>query len=570
MATSTGDGDTSPRQVSAWIRAGESYRVEFKGERHEPLNDRALIEAVVCLANGAGGVLLVGVEDDSTTTGARPRHEGGRTDPIRLQALIANNTQPPVSTAVSVVDLGGVPVIVIHVPDSPRVVGTNRGTYVRRAVGGDGRPTCVPYHAHEMLAHEVDRGAIDYASLPVPGAGWDDLDPLEFERLRRLVTEAGGRGDRVLASLSDHEIASATGLARNGTEITAGALLLFGRPAALRRFIPTHEAAFQVLRGVGVEVNDFFIYPLFRLAEELFTRFQARNREEEVQFGLFRIPVAAYSEAAFREGVANALTHRDYTRRGAVHVQWGDDQLEISSPGGFPEGIRLDNLLVAPPHPRSPLLADVFKRTGLVERTGRGINRMFAEQLRVGRPAPDYGRSTDQHVVAVLPGGPANLSITRWVVEQERQGNRPLTLPELQVMSELLRDRRATTSDLAKILQRTEAETRNHLARMVERGWVQARGERKGRTWHLSAAVYRALEAPAGYVRIRGFEPLQQEQMVLAYVDAHDQITRGQAAELCAITPEQAGRLLRRLATKGKLHRRGERRGTYYEAPDSG
>lgn len=305
----------------------------------------------------------------------------------------------------------------------------------------------------------------------------------------------------------------------------------------------------------------------FGWPREMFSRFRARNREEELQFGLLRVAVPAYSETAFREALANALTHRDYTRRGALHVQWHEDQLEVSSPGGFSEGIRVDNLLVAAPHPRSPLLADAFKRTGLVERTGRGINRMFAEQLRVGRPAPDYGRSTEGQVVAVLPGGPANLSVTRWVLEQERQGARPLTLPELQVLSELVLERRATTAELAHVLQRTEHETRNHLARMVERGWVEARGERKGRTWHLSAAVYRALEASAGYVRVRGFEPLQQEQMVLAYVEAHGQITRAQATELCAITPPQASRLLRRLAAQGKLIRRGERRGSFYENP---
>lgn len=143
-----------------------------------------------------------------------------------------------------------------------------------------------------------------------------------------------------------------------------------------------------MLRGLEVEVSDFLPYPLLRLAEEMFARFQARNAEEELQSGLFRVAISTYSETAFREALANALIHRDYTRRGAVHVQWSEEQLEISSPGGFPSGIRLDNLLVAPPHPRSPLLADAFKRTGLVERTGRGINRMFAEQLRVRRPAP--------------------------------------------------------------------------------------------------------------------------------------------------------------------------------------
>jgi ATP-dependent DNA helicase RecG len=541
--------------------------VEFKGEGRERFNDRDLVEAVVCLANGSGGVLIVGVEDDGTVTGARPRHESGRTDLLRVQALIANMTQPPLSAVASTVQVSGRDVLVIEVPDSPRVVGTTRGTYVRRAITGDGRPTCVPYHAHEMLAHEVDRGAVDWAALRVGSAEWSDLDPLEFERLRQMTATAASGSDRVLGTLSDREIASALGLAGRDGEVTTGALLMFGRGDALRRFLPTHEAAFQVLRGLEVEVNDFLPFPLLRLAEEMLARFRVRNSESEVDFGLLRVAVSAYSETAFREALANALVHRDYTRPGAIHVQWSEEQLEISSPGGFPSGIRLDNLLVAPPHPRSPLLADAFKRAGLVERTGRGINRMFAEQLRVGRSAPDYGRSSDAHVVAVLPGGPANLAMTKWVLEQESQQGAPLRLSELQVLAELMRERRATTTELASLIQRTEAETRSLLTRMVERGWIEARGDGKGRTWHLSAAVYRVLDAPAGYVRVRGFEPLQQEQMILQFIDAHGRITRNQAADLCSLSPDQASRLLRRLTAEGKLERQGERKGTIYSRP---
>ncbi|MGH3495075.1 MAG: hypothetical protein ACRDQ1_17830 [Sciscionella sp.] len=119
------------------------------------------------------------------------------------------------------------------------------------------------------------------------------------------------------------------------------------------------------------------------------------------------------------------------------------------------------------------------------------------------------------------------------------------------MLSELLRERRSSTEELAAVLQRTAAETRAHLTRMVERGWVEARGERKGRTWHLSAAVCRALDTPVGYVRVRGFEPIQREQVVLAYVDAHGQITRGQAADLCGLAPAQATRLLRSLVDRG-------------------
>ncbi|MDQ1294232.1 MAG: ATP-dependent helicase RecG, partial [Actinomycetota bacterium] len=540
----------------------------FKREQRGRLNDRDLVEAVVCLTNGTGGVLLVGVEDDGAVTGARPRHEDERTDTPRVQALIANQTQPAISTTVSVVEYADRSVLVVEVPDSPRVVGTTRGTYVRRAIGADGRPTCLPYHAHEMLAHEVDRGAVDWARLTMSGADQEDLDPWEFERLRRLVSTAPDGADRVLVTLSDQELLSALGLTDTGGQITAGALLLFGREQSLARFLPTHEAAFQVLRGLEVETNEFFRAPLLKLSEELFLRFRARNPEEEFDFGLLRVPVAAYSQTAFREALANALIHRDYTRRGAIHIQWSEHQLEIASPGGFPRGIRLDNLLVAPPHPRSPLLADAFKRAGLVERTGRGINRMFAEQLRVGREAPDYGRSSADHVVAVLPGGPANLAMTRWVLEQEQQTGKPIGLSDLQVLAELSRERRATTVQLAQVMQRSEAEARRLLTHMVERGWVEARGEGRGRSWHLSAAVYRALEAPAGYVRTRGCEPLQQEQMILQYVEAHGQIARTQAADLCSMTPAQASRLLRRLTSEDKLAKHGERRWSTYTRPN--
>ena len=47
------------------IESGEGLTVEFKGEEQAPLSDADLIEAVVCLANGQGGTLLIGVEDKS-------------------------------------------------------------------------------------------------------------------------------------------------------------------------------------------------------------------------------------------------------------------------------------------------------------------------------------------------------------------------------------------------------------------------------------------------------------------------------------------------------------------------
>ena len=558
----------TPEALRSLIVGGETLEVEFKGEEARPLSDADLVEAVVCLANRPGdtpGWLLVGVEDDGRITAARPRHHD-RTDPLRVQALVASRTRPSISVRAELVQVESRGVLAIEVPASRSPLGTADGRYLRRAIGGDGRPACVPMHFHEMQALQADRGVLDYSALTVTDARWEDLDPLEFERFRRFIRESQGRGDASLIDLPDLELAKALGAVQANHAISAVrvlGLLLFGREEALRRLLAAHEAAFQVLSGQKVEVNDFFRWPLLRLVDELLARFRARNREEEVLVGMLRVGVPDYPPAAFREGVANALIHRDYTRLGAVHVQWHDDRIEIANPGGFPEGVRLDNLLVTQPRPRNPLLADAFKRAGIVERTARGIDTIFYEQLRNGRPAPSYARSNETGVTLVLPGGEANLEFARLVAE-ESQAQRPLALDDLLLLNHLWTDRRLATADAAELIQKPEAEARAGLQRLVEAGLAEPRGERKGRTWHLSVATYRRLGEKAAYVHQHGFEPLQQEQMVLQYVEKHGRITRAEAAELCKLSPDQAYRLLQRLIESARLTRHGAKKGTWY------
>ena len=48
--------------LQAILAQGESMTVEFKSDQG-PLSDTDLVETAVCLANGQGGTLLVGVED---------------------------------------------------------------------------------------------------------------------------------------------------------------------------------------------------------------------------------------------------------------------------------------------------------------------------------------------------------------------------------------------------------------------------------------------------------------------------------------------------------------------------
>lgn len=369
-------------------------------------------------------------------------------------------------------------------------------------------------------------GLVDVTSRVVPGATFDDLDPVEFDRLRRLVGAYREHADQRLAGLSDLELAlelgvvrppsrqapagQATGADQANVRILLAGLLLFGRPEALRRHVPTHEAALQVFAapdGLTTATNQFFRWPLFRLTEEFLARFRNLNQAQRIRVDLVRAEIPMYSETAFREALANALVHRDYTAPGAVHVQWSPDKIMISNPAGLPPGVTIDNLLATPPSPRNPLLAEAFRRAGLVGRTGRGIGRIWLEQLRHGHAPPDHGRSSAHSVVIVLPGGRADLGFARFVLGQEL-GGRSLSLPELQIISRMRQHPRLRTEDVARLLAVSKTEARRALFRMVRAGLVEILDAASPRrSWQLSPYTEQALrEADAAVAAGRGHE----------------------------------------------------------------
>ena len=541
------------------ISGGETYTVEFKSDA----SDDELAEAVVCLANGDGGWLLIGVKNDGSIQGARRRH-GDSTDTRRVEALIANKTSPALTVKVYLEVLDDNDVIAIHVTRPNSLVATTSGRYVRRAIDVDGKPQCLPILPHEVHARVAELGLRDLSAFPLADLSVQDLDSTELDRFRRL---AEGGGDGVLATLSEVDLLSALGFRTVEGVLTLGAALLFGTPAILQTFVPTHSTVFQALDGHdAVRINRRLRVPLIRAMVELSDAIRPYNPEEEVDDGLFRLGLPLYSEIAIRELIGNALVHRDYSINGEIRVAIEGATLSVSNPGGFPAGITVDNLLTAPPQARNALIADAFKRAGLVERVGRGINRVYRNQLALGRPLPDYSRSTRAWVEARLPAGPADRELAAFAAMSGREGQ-PLDLHALQVLREVRAEGRITSAQAGRLFQVNSDEARGILSSLVERGFLEARGQGRGRAYHLAAALYRELGESAAYVRTRGFDRIQQEQMVLTFVGKHGSITRSDAAELCRLTPDQASRLLRRMARQGMLEMIGMRRTARYRRP---
>ena len=541
------------------IPSAESLTVEFKSDR-ACLSDRDLVEALAALANTQGGDLWLGVEDDGTPTGLHQKH----LDLQGLPALVQARTSPPLTVDACAVETGGVTVARISVKKSRTDVATTAGVYLRRRLKHDGTPECVPLLPHERSSRASHFGLADASAQPVAGATLADFDPLEREHLRQSVQRYGG--DRVLLELSDEDMDGALGFTtRNeaGERVpTLAGLLIIGRETALRERVPTHEFAFQVLSREAVGFNEFHRFPLLKAMEWLETNFRPYNPEDEMLIDMFRVPIPKVDIGAFREALANALIHRDYHSRHAVYVRLNDDELTISNPGGLVEGVTLQNLLTTEPRPRNPALADAMKRIGIVERSGRGVDKIYRGLLRFGRPMPDYRRSDEHQVVVQLATLPADKAFLQLVVTQEKD-DAILPIDSLIALAALREQKRLTAATLATRIQRDEHQARRTLERLLESGLVRAYGGRD-RSYTLSAELYRAEGKSVAYTRQAGFSHLQHEQMVLAHLQHHGRIERKDVMDLCYLSQDQAYTLLKRLVTEGKIKKNGERKHTFY------
>lgn len=542
------------------IPTTETLTCEFKSDR-KCLPDRELIEAVVCMANGEGGEIYLGVEDDGRVTGLHQDHrflDG-------MAALIANRTQPALRVSVEQLEVDGLAVARITVPKCGQPVATSEGLLKRRRLQANGQPECVPYLPHEFSSRQASFGLLDVSAQAVAGALASDLDPIERARLRQFIERFNG--DRALLELDDAQLDAALGLTVRtpaGYLPSLTGLLLIGNEASLRALVPTHEIAFQILDGEEVRFNEFSRAPLLRAFEWVETLFKPLNTEREFQSGLFRVPVPRLDQRAFREAIANAITHRDYALRGAVHVRLSGDTLTISNPGGFVEGVTLNNLLVTEPRPRNPALADALKRIGLVERTGRGVDLIYRGLLRYGRHVPDFSQSDSHSVVLSLSLAAADEAFLKVILEEEARGHKELPVDSLIILAALREQRRASSEQLAVFVQKEVGRVLASVEALVEAGLVQAHGVGRGRSYTLSADLYRLLGEKAEYTRQAGFDRLQHEQLVKNYVKQHGRITRQEATELCRLTPDQAYKLLKQLVGQNILKKHGIKRHAYY------
>jgi len=521
----------------------ETLTIEFKSDLSKLANSE-FFEAVVAFANTEGGELYVGVEDDGTITGVHQEH----LNPTTLSAFIANNTIPPISVRAEVVeDL--LPVLKISVPKSyNNVVATSSGKILRRRLKADGTPENTPMFPFELATRLSDLRLLDYTALPIQESKIDDLDPIEIERLKKLILAYNG--DKTLLDLENVELLKSLGFVREvGDAVlpTIAGILMVGKVDALKRHVPTMHSAFQVTEGTNVRVNDDFVLPILASIEKLTSYLEAWNQEREIEIGLFRMPAPDFDKRALREAIVNAYSHRDYSKMGRVRVAFSDDGLTIANPGGFIEGISVQNLLTAEPHGRNPLLADALKRIGLAEKTGRGIDRIYEGSLIYGRMLPDYSSSTTVTVSLFIPKSNPDIQIARMISNEQNRTGRPIPINTLLVLNALKDAPRATVEELAIVVNLTETIVKIILEKSVENGLVEAFGNGKGRGYILSRSVYSDDSQRMGYVLQKDIDKTRHLELIQSLARENEFVSKSDVVQLLHVSEDRAYYLIKKL-----------------------
>lgn len=540
----------------------ETLTIEFKSDI-DCLDEKELVSEIVGMTNTEGGVLYLGVEDNGDITGVHKKHK----DPNGAMALIANKTVPSLSVRAEIIEEEGIEVLQIQIPMSKTIIATSDGKIQRRRLKPDGSPENVPMYPYEIPGRLSGLSQLDYSAQILLGATMDDLDENERDRLRNIIKYR--KGDKSLLELTDEELDKALQLVKEEAGVlypTVTGMLLLGKEDRIAELLPTAKAVFQVLEGTKVRKNEQTSKPLLATFEMFEEYMKAWNPEKEMEYGLFRVPIPEFSDAAYREGLVNAFCHRDYTVIQAVRVAIEDEGLTISSPGGFIEGVNLKNLLTVEPHGRNPVLADALKRIGLAEKTGRGIDRIFEGSIVFGRPLPDYSETTSTYVKLFIQRAEPDLAFTKMISNEENRLGRSLPINSLLILSALQSQRRLTIAEIAEVTNIGEIRAKAVVEKLVEAGLVDASGNNKARFYILSSKVYKEQDNIVGYVRQTGIDAVKYEAWIMELIQKQGgKITRDNVVELLNVTPSQAYRLLKKMSDKGWIKLVGTGRSAYYE-----
>lgn len=189
---------------------------------------------------------------------------------------------------------------------------------------------------------------------------------------------------------------------------------------------------------------------------------------EEIS-GIERKVVELIPENAYREAIANALIHRDWSMNAHIRVAMFPDRIEIKSPGGLPKGITAEEYENGEISClRNPILGNVFFRMKYIEMFGTGVTRIRYAYANA-RIKPKF-LITDHVISVILP-----------VISDKHN----VTADEEKVIKALEDGVQLSSSEIAKVVGYTKTKTLRIIETLKSKGYVKILGNGRGTKYSL-------------------------------------------------------------------------------------
>ena len=372
---------------------------EFRGSKKDA--ERVIADAAICFANSAGGIVAISVADNLGGTQAFGNC------PLKAEEIkqrVYEMTRPHLSVDV----INSIHVshcMLIVVPQSSEIHADTKGRATRRI-----NTDCLPLMPDEIRKIREEKQGYDW-SAENSGSKIDEVRPTAIEAARIYLRRFNDER-RQLADASGEDILRACGAITRDGYLTRGGALMFGAPLEFNdafvyqyRMTPGGEPR-AVLR-----LSPPFIMSFSRLMDAVETR--QTSTPLSLPTGQ-QITLSDFPELAVREAVANAICHRDYTLNGPVFIDHSPEVFSVTSPGPLVSGVTPSNIITTTSRPRNPNLAKIARTLGIAEELGRGVDRIYRELIRSGRPVPEF-KDTNSAIVVTFVGGASDTQVARFI-----------------------------------------------------------------------------------------------------------------------------------------------------------
>ena len=446
----------------------ESARHEFKSFRAEP----AEIAVSVCaMLNGDGGTIVIGVDDHGQVESGIDVHGFAS----KIESYLNANITPPSLWSVSSIAARDGEVIEIDVPaasDKPYVY--DGSIYIRRDTGS---APANPAEIRELVTQRYAE-ATPWEKRPAMGLEMSDLVP---EQIRQTVDMASQTRNYLFNHPNDPAaVLSDLGLMQSGIPTNAADVLFARNPSCRLPQTRVRATVYKSDKGDDFVDDRLFEGNAFELLKRVFgfVEQHVAVRAEFKPGSLAREDRPQYPFWALREGIVNAIIHRDYSVfSGGMSVDVYPDRIEIWNTGHLPQGWTLRDLTREhPSQPANPNMAHVFYLRGVIERVGRGTQKIVADCMATGLLPPQWLEAA---------GG------IRLIINGRRQEVR-LNRRQRELLDRLRPGEELRPKDYYAEHEETvsQRQARRDLSDLVKGGWLVQQG--KGR-----AMIYRRTDQAA-------------------------------------------------------------------------